>query len=102
MTYSNFKTMCRGAHKLALSMVLAGGLGLLAAPVVSLAPAYAYGPESFADLADSVTDAVVNISASQTIAEKKPGSGPVSPEDMFDEMFKQFNGQHRHRMQAKV
>ena len=94
MTYSNFKTMCRGAHKLALSMVLAGGLGLLAAPVVGFSPAYAYGPESFADLADSVTDAVVNISASQTIAEKKSGSGPVSPEDMFDEMFKQFNGQH--------
>jgi len=89
MTYLYFKTMCHTVQKLALTLVVAGGL---AVPVSGLAPAYARGPDSFADLAESVTDAVVNISASQTIAEKKPGSGgPVSPE--IDEMFKQFNGQ---------
>ena len=41
------------------------------------------------------TDAVVNISASQNVPEKDV-AGPQggSPEDMFDEMFKKFNGQN--------
>jgi len=72
----------------ALQLGLATGIGL------SAAPAFAKGPDSLADLAQSVTDAVVNISASQNIPEKdvaSPQGG--SPEDMFDELFKKFNGQ---------
>jgi serine protease Do len=43
-------------------------------------PAFAKGPESLADLADQVTDAVVNISASTTV-EARPNtrSGPQLP-----------------------
>lgn len=70
--------------------------GLASGFVLSAAPAFARGPDSFADLAESVTDAVVNISASQNIPDKKvsgPQGGPSSPEDMFDELFKKFNGQ---------
>ena len=55
--------------------------------------AYAKGPESLADLADQVTDAVVNISASTTV-EARPNtrSGPQLPpgtpfEDLFEEFF---------------
>ena len=56
-------------------------------------PAFAKGPESLADLADQVTDAVVNISASTTV-EARPNtrSGPQLPpgtpfEDLFEEFF---------------
>jgi serine protease Do len=93
MANLKFDTIYRGAQFFARTLVLAGGLAIMTAPLVGAASAFAHGPESFADLADSVTDAVVNISASQTVADKKPGAGPVSPEDMFDEMFKKFNGQ---------
>ena len=61
------------------------------------APAYAKGPESLADLAERITDAVVNISASTTV-EARPGGGgggrtmpqlpPGTPfEDLFEEFF---------------
>ncbi|WP_082483951.1 MULTISPECIES: DegQ family serine endoprotease [unclassified Methylobacterium] len=61
-------------------------------------PAYAKGPESLADLADQVTDAVVNISASTTV-EARPNtrSGPQLPpgtpfEDLFEEFFSKRGG----------
>ncbi|CAA2099256.1 Periplasmic serine endoprotease DegP [Methylobacterium bullatum] len=56
-------------------------------------PALAKGPESLADLADKVTDAVVNISASTTVEAKAPGrTMPQLPqgtpfEDLFEEFF---------------
>lgn len=56
-------------------------------------PAFAKGPESLADLADQVTDAVVNISASTTVEAKAPGrTMPQLPqgtpfEDLFEEFF---------------
>ena len=58
--------------------------------------AYARGPDSLADLVDSVVDAVVNISATQTVEDKRPngvpGLGPDSPfNDLFDEFFKRQN-----------
>jgi len=61
-------------------------------------PAFAKGPESLADLADQVTDAVVNISASTTV-EARPNtrSGPQLPpgtpfEDLFEEFFSKRGG----------
>ncbi len=73
------------------------GVALQAGLVSSVAlptPAFAKGPESLADLAQSVTDAVVNISASQNIPEKDVAANQGgSPEDMFDELFKKFNPQ---------
>ncbi|WP_342149989.1 DegQ family serine endoprotease [Methylorubrum sp. SB2] len=61
-------------------------------------PALAKGPESLADLAEKVTDAVVNISASTTVEAKSSGrSLPQLPqgtpfEDLFEEFFKRRGG----------
>ena len=55
-------------------------------------PAHARGaPDSFADLAESVSAAVVNISATQTVETKRSGAGPqVQPGTPFDELFEEF------------
>jgi serine protease Do len=68
----------------------------LVAPLV--APAFAQGrgaPDSFADLAANVSDAVVNISASQAAPERRPGSGSNVPPGIprgtpFDDLFEEF------------
>ena len=89
----------RSTHSRLRRLVTSSAIALsLAAAPLSLAPpspAFARAaPESFADLAESVVDAVVNISASQTIEEKKSGNltpnvPPGTPfEDMFEEFFK--------------
>jgi serine protease Do len=57
-------------------------------------PAHAKGPDSLADLSAQVSDAVVNISATQTLETKQrgkggdapglpPGMGPGAPFDYF-------------------
>ena len=70
---------------------------LIASSSVAM-PAYAKGPESLADLAEKVDDAVVNISASTTV-EARPGNraGPQLPpgtpfEDLFEEFFNKRGG----------
>ena len=70
------------------------------------APAHAKGPDSLADLSAQVSDAVVNISATQTVDAKRgknggdaipgmpPGMGPGAPfDDLFEEFFKRRQGQ---------
>src|SRR6202049_1414044 len=61
------------------------------------APALARGPDAIADVAESVIEAVVNISTSQTIDAKvgpMPQLPPGSPfEEFFDEFFKNRRGQ---------
>ena len=82
------------AAGLALALAL-GGLGATVAP--PFAPAAARGaPDSFADLAATVSSAVVNISATQTIEAKRgPGAGPqFSPGTPFDELFEEFFKRH--------
>jgi serine protease Do len=77
-----------------------------AATCLALAPAAAKGPDSLADLATQVSDAVVNISATQMIEAKRgkggeampgmpPGmGGPGAPfDDLFEEFFKRRQGQ---------
>ena len=79
-------------------LALAGALGLGALPVSGLAtaPARAHGlPESFADLAESVTSAVVNISATQVVEDKKVEFPKAPPGAPFDEMFEEFLKRHR-------
>ncbi|MCY1126936.1 DegQ family serine endoprotease [Frigidibacter sp. RF13] len=50
-------------------------------------------PESFADLADQVSPAVVNITTS-TVVEAPAGTGPMVPEGSpFEDFFKDFNDQ---------
>ena len=64
--------------------------GSLAVPVV--ARAQSHGPESVADLAAPLLDAVVNISTSQNV--KTEGKGPVPPKlpegSPFQEFFKDY------------
>src|ERR1700684_360560 len=66
---------------------------LLAAPS---APAFAQAkPTSLADLVDSVAEAVVNISATQTVEEKDADALPDLPKGTpFDDMFEQFFKNH--------
>ncbi|AWN34512.1 DegQ family serine endoprotease [Methylobacterium radiodurans] len=85
--------------------VLARARGLLAATLIGASvagavlpvPAFARGPESLADLAEQVTDAVVNIAASTTVESRSTRSGPQLPpgtpfEDLFEEFFNRRGG----------
>jgi serine protease Do len=60
------------------------------------APAFAQTkPTSLADLVDSVAEAVVNISATQTVEEKDADALPQLPKGTpFDDMFEQFFKNH--------
>jgi len=69
----------------------------LAAAVVALpllaAPAAARGPDNIADVAEKVINAVVNISTSQSVANRNSATTPQLPpgspfEEFFDEFFK--------------
>ena len=68
-------------------------LGLASVPVVAplaSSPAFARGPDSLADLAESVSDAVVNISASQTVEEKRSAIPNLPQGTPFDDLFEEF------------
>jgi serine protease Do len=61
------------------------------------APAFAKGPESVADLASGLLDAVVNISTTQTVSGSKGVPAPKLPEgspfqDFFDDFFNDKGG----------
>ncbi|GGC84180.1 Do family serine endopeptidase [Chelatococcus reniformis] len=76
---------------------LAGALALAAGLVLgAVGTAHARGPEGFTDLADQVTNAVVNISASTTVETKGrtlPQLPPGTPfEDLFEEFFNRRGG----------
>jgi serine protease Do len=62
----------------------------------SLAPAFAQArPTNLADLVDSVAEAVVNISATQTVEDKGEEAMPDLPKGTpFDDMFEQFFKNH--------
>ena len=65
---------------------------------LGLTPVSAKGPDSLSELSAQVSDAVVNISATQTVEAKRgksdvpglpPGMGPGAPfDDLFEEFFK--------------
>jgi len=74
-------------------VALAAALGTGAVPFVLLyaAPAYARGPDSLADLADQVSGAVVNISATQMVEDKRASNTPqLQPGTPFDDLFEEF------------
>jgi serine protease Do len=71
----------RGAGALAIVGVLA-----LVAPGTALAR----GPESLADLAAQVTDAVVNISASTTVETRNRTMPQLPPGTPFEDLFEEF------------
>ena len=72
-------------------------LSLAAAPLV-FAPASAFAqarPTNLADLVETVADAVVNISATQTVEDKDVAGAPDLPKGTpFDDMFEQFFKNH--------
>ncbi|WOJ89551.1 Do family serine endopeptidase [Methylocapsa polymorpha] len=71
------------------ALVLGAGVGGL--PILDAPLALARGPESLADLADAVSDTVVNISATQTIDEKHASAAPqLEPGTPFDDLFEEF------------
>ena len=64
--------------------------------VVAVAPRVAWAaPESFADLAEKLSPAVVNISTSQTVNRPDRGNRPQLPEGSpFEDLFKDFFDGH--------
>jgi len=88
-----FMQLDQTARNVALTVLTVLALAFPAA----IAPAAARGPDAIADIAESVIDAVVNVSTSQTV-ESKPGAMPQLPpgspfEEFFDEFFKNRRGQ---------
>lgn len=58
--------------------------------------AAAKGPDSLAELAEAVSDTVVNISATQAIEEKRTGTPPqIEPGTPFDDLFEEFFRRHQ-------
>ena len=70
---------------------LAGALLALSVGTVVLPPAaFAKGPASLADLAEQVTDAVVNISASTTVETRNRTLPQLPPGTPFEDLFEEF------------
>ena len=74
-----------------------GALAPAATAVLAPTAAYAKGPDSLADLATQVSDAVVNISASQMVDDKRAAGVPNLPQgtpfdDLFEDFFKRRQG----------
>jgi serine protease Do len=82
-------------------------VALLAAAAGSDAVAQRRGPDSVADVAEKVLDAVVNISTSQTVTAQQgvpmPQLPPGSPfEDFFEELFKRRGEQDNNNRMRRV
>ena len=88
VSFPHLTSGCSVARKI----LFAGVLGLAAIAPTLAGPR---APDSFADLAAKVSDAVVNISATQTYEEKDAGNGSdVDPGTPFDDLFDQFLHHH--------
>ncbi|QBR72617.1 serine protease [Beijerinckiaceae bacterium] len=83
------------------AMMVACALALGAAgsawPILGVSSAAtSKGPDSVADLAEAVSDAVVNISATQTMDQKHAGNAPqLEPGTPFDDLFEEFFRRHQ-------
>ncbi|WP_336486548.1 Do family serine endopeptidase [Methylobacterium nigriterrae] len=81
------------------ALMIGSSVAMSALPI----PALAKGPDSLAGLAEQVTDAVVNISASTTVearpsARNTPQLPPGTPfEDLFEEFFNRRGGKGNER-----
>jgi serine protease Do len=70
------------------TVALAAAIGLAAPPAMAF-----NAPESFAELAEEISPAVVNITTS-TVVEAPAGAGPTVPEGSpFEDFFRDFNDQ---------
>lgn len=95
-----FTSLARSVRRPAFA---AAAVAVFALPTIS-SPAFARGPETIADVAEKVIDAVVNISTSQSAEARGGGNNnapqatpqlpPGSPfEEFFEEFFKNRRGQ---------
>jgi serine protease Do len=80
-------------------------VGFLAVLLIAPAPTIAHsGPPGFADLAEKLLPAVVNISTSQTITAKNDEEAlpdlQLPPGSPFEDFFKEFQQKHGQDMQA--
>jgi serine protease Do len=83
--------LVRICSALALAGALVLGAGGAALPILSAPVAFARGPESLADLAATVSDTVVNISATQVMDERRASNAPqLEPGTPFDDLFEEF------------
>ena len=85
------------ARALMAAILVGASVGVSLAGAALPIPAFAKGPASLADLADQVTDAVVNISASTTVEARGGRAMPQVPpgtpfEDLFEEFFNRRGG----------
>jgi serine protease Do len=89
-------TSLKKAGGMLAGLVLPAGLMFAVMVPASLSPAFAHAaPESFADLAEKVTPAVVNISATQVVEDKKVDMPKLPPGSQLDDMFEEFLKRHR-------
>jgi serine protease Do len=93
----NISPKTGNSRRSGLAGVMALALAAGFAVATPMAPAYAQGrPDTFADLAAGVSDAVVNISVAQAAPERRSGGGGAAPnlprgtpfDDLFEEFFK--------------
>ena len=97
-TVSELRAAAQSTHTFAgwrrcanLILACALGLSLGVLPSAYVASALAKGPDSLADLSDQVSDAVVNISATQTLEDKHASAAPqLEPGTPFDDLFEEF------------
>ncbi|MBN4097540.1 MULTISPECIES: DegQ family serine endoprotease [Methylobacterium] len=85
------------ARAVMASILIGASVTVSVAATALPVPAFAKGPASLADLAEQVTDAVVNISASTTVEARAGRAGPQVPpgtpfEDLFEEFFNRRGG----------
>ncbi len=90
MAWSSGTTCARKGFTVAIVL-----FGFLLMPGLAPNVALARGPDSLADLAAQVSDAVVNISATQTFDEKQAlNKAPGGKGTPFDDMFEEFLRRH--------
>ncbi|MGL4636468.1 MAG: Do family serine endopeptidase [Beijerinckiaceae bacterium] len=92
MISSTLNTRSRSSRFTALASAFMISTAMIATPMTPLlAPAIARGaPESFAPLVEQVIDAVVNISASQTVENRSVPLPQVPPGAPFEDFFNEF------------
>jgi serine protease Do len=84
-------------HKLRPALAAALASALIGAPAALMAESAAFAqtrPTGLADLVEQVADAVVNISATQTIEDKGAAIPDLPKGTPFDEMFEEFFKNH--------
>lgn len=80
----------RSPRSLFKNLALAAVLSFACTAFIAAYPAFARGPDSLAELSQAVSDAVVNISATQTVEEHGTHEAQADPGSPFDDMFEEF------------